>query len=342
MRDFSTLIQDWFRQKGRDLPWRRTKNPYLIWLSEIILQQTRVDQGMAYYEKFVEHYPTVLDLANASEDRILRDWQGLGYYSRARNLHHAAKTIRDEFNGKFPDNYNDVLSLKGVGEYTAAAVCSFAYELPHAVVDGNVYRLLSRFDNCNLPIDSTEGQKYFKQLAQELLDKKNPGNHNQAAMEMGALMCAPKNPDCENCPLSEDCLANRHETQLALPVKAKKTKVRDRYFHYMVLKNGKEVAIRKRKGKDIWEGLHEFLLVEVEKGQDPKLDHEAFSKAKLDGEFKHILSHQRIHAKFWLIQTEELPITADLFHVPIEKLDDYAMPQLLIRYLENSELFTAD
>ena len=207
MTDFSILIQAWYRQNKRDLPWRESKDAYKIWLSEIILQQTRVDQGLAYFEKFVHHYPTVFDLAAAPEDEVLNLWQGLGYYSRARNLHAAAQTVVNDFNGVFPADYKKILSLKGVGDYTASAISSIAFGLPHAVVDGNVYRVLARYLCNDTPIDSSKGKKDFKQIAQELLDEKHPGDHNQAVMELGALVCLPRNPQCEICPIRNTCMA---------------------------------------------------------------------------------------------------------------------------------------
>ncbi|MCB9224936.1 MAG: A/G-specific adenine glycosylase [Crocinitomicaceae bacterium] len=343
MGDFSTLIKNWYRQNARELPWRSTSDPYAIWLSEIILQQTRVDQGMDYYLKFLDHYPDIQSLANATEDQVLNDWQGLGYYSRARNLHASAKYVVNELNGKFPTEYGSVLSLKGVGAYTAAAICSFAYDHPHAVVDGNVYRVLARLDNCEMPIDSGKGQKYFQRLAEELLDENDPAVHNQAIMELGALICTPKNPDCENCPVNEICISRINGTQLDLPVKEKKTKVRNRYFHYLIWRSNEQVAIRKRTGKDIWQGLYEFHLIEVENEKDqPNFPLQGDQKVMLDGEYQHILSHQRIHAKFWVIDTLDLPKVNDLMHIKIEQLDDYPMPQLLIRYLTSSKVFMVD
>ena len=217
---FSSQIISWYLEFKRDLPWRNTTNPYNIWLSEIILQQTQVKQGLPYYEKFITHFPTVESLANADEEQVLKLWQGLGYYSRARNLHFAAKQIAES--GSFPTNYKAILELKGVGEYTAAAIASFAYKLPHAVVDGNVFRLLSRVYGVDIAINSTEGKKYFSKLANTLLDTKRPDTHNQAIMEFGAMMCKPKNPNCEQCPLSNECIAFNSNSIEAFPVKIKK------------------------------------------------------------------------------------------------------------------------
>ena len=231
MVDFHLLIGIWYRLNKRELPWRKTNDPYLIWLSEIILQQTRVVQGLSYYLKFTHNYPTVFDLANASEQDVLKDWQGLGYYSRARNLHATAKVIASEYKGVFPKTFLEIKKLKGIGDYTAAAISSFAFNLPHAVVDGNVYRVLSRVFNIDLPIDSIEGKKYFAQLAKELLPNHDAAIHNQAIMEMGAIQCLPTNPLCDSCPLLEKCLSYHLKNTHERPVKVKKTKTRDRFFH---------------------------------------------------------------------------------------------------------------
>ncbi|UKN03819.1 A/G-specific adenine glycosylase [Paracrocinitomix mangrovi] len=345
MQDFTTLIQNWYRQNRRDLPWRNTCDPYFIWLSEIILQQTRVEQGMSYYLKFVEHYPTVKHLANAAEDEVLNLWQGLGYYSRARNLHAAAQYIHQHNQNQFPDTYKGVLSLKGVGEYTAAAICSFAYDLPHAVVDGNVYRVLSRYLNIDTPIDSTEGKKIFKEAAEELLDKNDPATHNQAIMELGALVCKPSNPDCDNCPLNESCAALEKGVQLQLPVKSKKVKVKKRFFHYQLITDGEHLLIKKRGPKDIWHGLYDFPLIEKDKQNEQlsSADINADEKGiSLDGELKHILTHQVITASFWIVEVDKMPALDGCIRIKIKELDDYPMPQLLIRYLESSTLFKAD
>ena len=345
MRDFSILIQDWFRQKGRDLPWRNTSNPYFIWLSEIILQQTRVDQGLAYYLKFIDHYPTVQDLANATEDEVLNDWQGLGYYSRARNLHFSAKYIATELKGQFPNTYKDVLSLKGVGDYTAAAICSFSYNQAYPVVDGNVYRVISRYLNIETAIDSTEGKKIFKEAASELLDDKNPADHNQAIMELGALVCKPKSPDCEKCPVHEGCRAREKQTVDSLPIKSKKTKVRKRYFHYLVLLKDEHILIKKRRAGDIWQGLYDFPLIEYPTNKKPtkkELENYHINKAETSETFKHILSHQQIFATFWLSDVSEHIQEKDIIRIPYHQIEDYPLPKLLIRYIESSPLFAAD
>lgn len=320
----------------RELPWRETKDPYKIWLSEIILQQTRVDQGLAYYEKFVAHFPEVKSLADADEQLVLKLWQGLGYYSRARNLHFAAKQVIDEFKGNFPSTYIDILKLKGVGKYTAAAISSFAFEEPQGVVDGNVYRVLSRVFDINEPIDSTKGQKTFQSLANELISKSHPGEHNQAIMELGALVCTPSNPDCESCPVQNMCLAKANKTIAERPVKSKKTKVTDRFFHYLVVHNGTELFIEKRTD-GIWKNMYQFPLIETKSKDLP----EELENITVHHEHsaKHILSHQRIHATFY--QIEILPSqlkTEGLLKVSLKDLIDYPIPRLIDRYLEDVDL----
>lgn len=302
MKHFSDKIISWYQQNKRDLPWRDTKDAYLIWLSEIILQQTRVDQGMDYYRKFAKEFPTVKLLAKADNEKVMKLWQGLGYYSRARNLHTTAKIITDKFKGNFPEEYIDILSLKGIGEYTAAAIASFAYDKPYAVVDGNVYRVLSRVFGIETPIDSSQGKKEFYQLANELIDKKNPAMHNQAIMELGAMQCKPVNPDCAICPLNAMCFAYSKGLVASLPIKAKKLKTRDRFFNYIVLHHNGDMAIQKRTEKDIWTNLYDFPLIETTKNWSE----EAFLKSPewalfiknnsyiikgIPLNFKHILSH---------------------------------------------------
>jgi A/G-specific adenine glycosylase len=345
MRNFSTLIQNWYLKNGRNLPWRRTNDPYKIWLSEIILQQTRVDQGITYYQKFVQSYPKIEDLAAASEDEVLKNWQGLGYYSRARNLHTAAKTVCNQHFGKFPTTYSEVINLKGVGKYTASAICSIAYGLPYAVVDGNVYRVLSRYLNLDRPIDSSIGQKEFQVAADEILDRDNPSIHNQALMEIGALVCTPNKPDCLNCPLNDECEGYEKGTMLNLPVKEKRIKVRNRYFNYLILHDSDEIIIKKRGPKDIWQALYDFPLMEFKNNSNPtsvQFREKGISSYFLDGEFKHILSHQHIHAKFWVCELESWKM--DEIEIKIHKndLEKYPLPQLLIRYLASSQIFGAD
>ncbi len=263
--EFSNSLIHWYLQNKRDLPWRNTTNPYPIWLSEIMLQQTRVAQGLPYFLSFIDAFPTIFDLADAEEEQVLKLWQGLGYYSRARNLHATAKHIAYELKGKFPENYKDLLKLKGVGEYTAAAIASFSYNEPVAVLDGNVFRVLSRYFNVDSDISVPKTKTEFQNLAQEVLVKENPSLFNQAIMEFGALQCVPKNPDCNSCVLNSSCAALQHKKVAELPVKTKKTKVTNRYLNYLILKDSdSNYIVQKREGKGIWENLYEFPVLETE------------------------------------------------------------------------------
>jgi len=337
---FSDKILNWYQQNKRDLPWRSTNNPYNIWLSEIMLQQTRVAQGTPYYLKFIEAFPTVEDMANASEEQILKLWQGLGYYSRARNLHATSKMIVADYGGKFPNTYKELLKLKGVGDYTASAIASICFNEPQAVVDGNVYRVLARYFGIDKPINSTEGVKYFKTLAQELLHKNNVRDYNQGIMEFGAIQCAPKNPYCLHCPLNDGCIALKEGKVNVLPVKLKKTKVRNRYFNYLVPvlidnKGSKQSILRQRKGKGIWQNLWEFPLLESES---------EFTLEQIENEYTriidfnekvsirlfntktvvHKLSHQHLNTKFWILEgnfsSKEGVSTAELEKFPVPVL----------------------
>lgn len=338
------MLISWYEDHKRDLPWRDTTDPYLIWLSEIILQQTRVDQGYSYFVRFVQHYPAITDLAAASEDEVLKLWQGLGYYSRARNLHATAQIVAGQYKGVFPTEYKDVLSLKGVGEYTAAAITSFAYNMPYAVVDGNVYRVLSRIFGIATPIDTPQGKREFAELADELLDRKNPGTYNQAIMEFGALQCTPANPDCGRCPLSDMCMAYAEQKIGEYPKKAGKTKTRNRYFNYLDIRYGDYIYLHKRTAKDIWHNLYELVLVESENQlsvnelqQDSRF-REIFARAgkvtiKPAFQAKHILSHQTIYATFYSIEIEN-ELQGDYLQVKTADLEKYAISRLVDRYLE--------
>ncbi len=347
MKHFSHKITAWYSLNKRDLPWRNTKDPYLIWLSEIIMQQTRVDQGMAYYLKFASNFPTVSHLAKADNDKVMKLWQGLGYYSRARNLHTAAKTIHTIYKGKFPSAYDDILSLKGVGDYTAAAIASFAFDKSHAVVDGNVYRVLSRIFGIETPIDGSAGKKEFYKLANELIDKKDPGRHNQAIMEFGALQCKPVNPDCSACPMNAHCYAFSKKLVASFPVKEKKTKVRNRYFNYLVFRHKGSIAIQKRRAKDIWINLHDFPLIETTKEVSPEqllvsaewkklLGKTKFIIKSFSPPHKHILSHQKIYARFIEVSSSKplkdfLP--EDTIVIKETSIQKYAVPRLIEIYL---------
>lgn len=331
MAKFSQTIIRWYHKNKRDLPWRHTSDPYKIWLSEIIMQQTRVQQGLPYYNVFVKKFPTVHHLAKAQEDVVMKTWQGLGYYSRVRNLHHTAKFISQELKGKFPSEYEAIKKLKGIGEYTASAIASFAFNKPHAVVDGNVFRVLSRCLGIHTPIDSTEGKKAFTVKANLLLDKKDPGTFNQAIMEFGALQCIPQNPDCGRCPLKKSCKALAKDEVEELPVKSQKTKVRTRYFNYFVIRKNGKTLIRKRTENDIWKNLYDFPLRET-----PKPIGISTTRS-----YKHVLSHQIIYARFWEVKAEDAKLTMgltlegpDFNYVSDNQLNKYAFPRLIQRYFE--------
>ena len=314
MMNFSKILIKWYLQNKRDLPWRNTANPYPIWLSEIMLQQTRVAQGTPYFLSFTTEFPTVFDLAAASEEQVLKLWQGLGYYSRARNLHKTAQYIVTELNGIFPDNYNDLLKLKGIGEYTAAAIASFAYNECVAVVDGNVFRVLSRYFDIETDIAQACAKKEFAALAFELMPKDNPATFNQAIMEFGALQCVPKSPNCSICVFNESCAALQKKKVDRLPVKSKKIKVRNRYFNYIVANDENEnTLIQKRISKGIWQNLYEFPLLETEKEENfdfvlEQIQSEYFKENSIssmletnDKSIIHKLSHQHLHIKFWKV-----------------------------------------
>jgi len=319
--EFSNSLIHWYLQNKRNLPWRNTTNPYPIWLSEIMLQQTRVAQGLPYFLSFTDAFPTIFDLANADEEQVLKLWQGLGYYSRARNLHATAKQIAFELNGEFPPTYKELLKLKGVGEYTAAAIASFSYNEPVAVLDGNVFRVLSRYFNVHSDISLPKTKIEFQQLAQEVLDKKNPALFNQAIMEFGALQCVPKNPDCNSCVLNSSCAALQHKKVSELPVKSKKTKVTNRYLNYLILKDSdSNYIVQKREGKGIWENLYEFPVLETEIQLSENEIIEQVSKMQFYNEKPseililqneitlHKLSHQHLHIRFFELRfTSKLP-----------------------------------
>ena len=333
---FATTLLEWFRKNARDLPWRHTTDPYAIWLSEIILQQTRIQQGLAYWERFMKRWPSVEALAAATEDEVLREWQGLGYYSRARNLHHAAKQIVAL--GSFPTTLEDIKKLKGVGDYTAAAIASFAFGLPAAVVDGNVYRVLSRYFGIDTPINTTEGKKVFAVLAQDLLpitqhqslslkgELEGASAYNQAIMDFGALQCTPQSPDCMGCPLMESCEAFRSGRVGELPVKLRTLKVKERHLIYIYIRCNGETAIRRRGPGDIWQGLWEPVAP-----SDLPTDVETMLHARcLKKNVKHVLTHQVLYADFYLLETENRPVLPDDYiWIKESELDDYAKPRLI-------------
>lgn len=344
MEEFSARLLAWYKVNKRELPWREITDPYLIWISEIILQQTRVAQGYDYFVRFIERFPTVHILSEAHEDEVMKYWQGLGYYSRARNLHAAAKSIL----GEFPKTYSEVLALKGVGEYTAAAICSFAYNLPYAVVDGNVYRVLSRYLGIETPIDSTQGKKLFSALAAEYLDKNQPAMYNQAMMDFGALQCTPASPNCSVCPFSDCCVALATNKVSSLPIKQHKTKVSNRYFNYIYVRAGAHTYLRKRDKKDIWQNLFELPLIETERDytEEEFLALPQLSVFFAEGEqknircvqrnVKHILSHRIIYANFYEVVLPDNSASFLSFQkVIIDDLDNYAVPKLIHTFFEN-------
>lgn len=340
----STLIA-WYDQHGRRLPWRLTRDAYHIWLSEVILQQTRVQQGLGYYLRFTERFPRIELLAAASEDEVLKLWQGLGYYSRARNLHAAARQVVEAYGGRFPDTFEELRKLRGVGDYTAAAIASMAFDRPTAVVDGNVYRVLGRLFDLEVPIDSGEGRRTYAALAAELLDTKNPATYNQAIMDFGAMVCTPQSPACATCPLQGQCQALTAGTVAQRPVKQGRTKLRDRYFHFLHLQFNGHTLLHRRGAGDIWQGLYEFPLVELtEAGDFAALSRSERFTEWLDGRtFRlcesrpmplHQLSHQRLHATFHRIEIEPLPPIEGMLPIREEELGDYAVSRLMQRYLE--------
>lgn len=343
---FAPKILNWYYEHQRNLPWRETRDPYKVWLSEIILQQTRVAQGMPYYLRFVEAFSTVHDLANAPEEQVLKLWQGLGYYSRARNLHTTAKMVVTDFKGEFPKTYKELKSLKGVGDYTASAIASFCFDVPEPVVDGNVYRVLSRYFDVDIPINSTQGIKYFKELAREVMDAENIRDYNQGIMEFGAVQCAPKKPYCLLCPLQESCMALQKNKVDQLPVKLSKTKVRNRYFNYMVLLDDDgNTVLEQRKGKGIWQNLYQFPLIESEKMLQAEelmplmLKKDAIPEtASLSLYNKepivHKLSHQHLHTQFWILKTSDILEEG----IPWEGIGDFPVPVLIADFIKTLKI----
>lgn len=344
MNDFQDKIYGWYLENKRDLPWRKTSDPYRIWISEIILQQTRVAQGTKYFHRFINKFPTIKHLASASENEVLKLWQGLGYYSRARNLHFTAKLIVNDYKGVFPSSYNEILKLKGIGAYTAAAISSIAFQLPHPAVDGNIYRLLSRYFGIETPIDSHNGKKEFYEIAKEIMPPNNPGMHNQALMEFGALQCVPKSPKCNLCTLGLSCSANKKGLVEKLPVKSKKIKQSVRYFYFYYIDNGKFTYLEKRLKNDIWKNLYQFPLNEtVEElseietiklgipfGANIKANIKSISTKR-----KHILSHQILYAWIVHVETETLNnFSTKYIRINKKDISKFAIPRLLEHFIE--------
>lgn len=348
----------WHSQVNRPLPWKGEKNPYLIWLSEIILQQTRAEQGRPYFEKFKEKYPTVHELAHAPEDEVMKLWEGLGYYSRARNLHSTAKYIAFDLAGNFPDTYEGIRSLKGVGGYTAAAIASFAFGMPHAVVDGNVFRVLSRFWGVDKPVDTTEGKKEFARIAQQALEKAveqgtGPGPYNQAIMDFGAVHCTPSSPLCPACPLRPSCAAYHLGKVESLPMKSKKMERRQRHFNYLIINQKENVFIQKRTHKDIWQNLYEFPLIETEAlpaDRSELIGHHQWAEWLGQGQapvvlrvsqpYRQELTHQRIVAQFWELEVAaNFPLPQPAWQaVPRKTLPDFAFPKVIDLYIQQKFL----
>jgi A/G-specific adenine glycosylase len=343
---FAQKILNWYHENQRDLPWRRTRDPYKVWLSEIILQQTRVVQGMPYYLRFVDAFPTVQDLAKAPEEQVLKLWQGLGYYSRARNLHATAKIVANNFDGQFPNTYKELKTLKGVGDYTASAIASFCFDAPEPVVDGNVYRVLSRYFGVDIPINSTKGIRYFKELAREVMDSGNIRDYNQGIMEFGAVQCAPKKPYCLLCPLQESCVAVKDGKVSELPLKLNKTKVKNRYFNYVIpIDPENNTILEQRTAKGIWQNLYQFPLVESDKnlkaeelklliqgnGQLP--EYESLSLYNNET-IVHKLSHQHLHTKFWILKTSYILEEG----TPWKKIGDFPVPVLIADFIKTFKI----
>lgn len=352
MNEIQETLAQWYEAHKRELPWRNEPSPYYVWLSEIILQQTRVNQGLDYFIRFVEKWPTLEDLSKATEEEVLKMWQGLGYYSRARNLHQCARQVVENYGGTLPNDYESLRNLNGIGDYTAAAIASIAFDLPHAVVDGNVYRVLSRLYDIDTPINSNEGKRLFAQLAQDLLDKSHPGLHNQALMEFGALQCIPQNPDCLQCPLQSHCLAFAHHTVEDRPQKVKKLKIKTRYFHYLLFRTpDKGLYLRKREGNDIWKNLYDFPCIENEKALsiDEIVNTEYFKDLTSNQNFiigristpsVHKLTHQTIIATFVEIKISYfLPNikTKNILLAFENELGTFPVPKLIDNYLTNNK-----
>jgi len=348
--NISAILTRWYQQHRRSLPWRDTKDPYKVWVSEIILQQTRVNQGIDYYYRFLERFPDVETLASAPLDEVLKMWQGLGYYTRARNLHKAARHISDHHKERFPETYEQWIRLPGIGEYTASAIASFCFDQPVAVLDGNVARVLSRLEGIELPVNSSRGKKELGKLAQTIISRKDPATHNQAIMEFGSLQCTPQQPDCPNCPLKDHCVAYRNNITHKLPAKQAKRKKRHRHFYYLDIEYQGETFLHKRKQKDIWNSLYQFPLIETHQPIDiPDLARteqwqQLFSglDPQINGvsePYPHLLSHQKIEARFVRvkIQATNHQLEKDYLRMEPQELQNVAVPRLIDKYLEEEK-----
>ncbi len=347
---FTRSLLKWNDQYNtREMPWKGEPDPYKIWLSEIILQQTRVEQGWDYYQRFITVFPTIQKLAKAPETKVFKMWEGLGYYSRCKNLIHTAKFISKNYAGKFPDQYEQLLALKGIGNYTAAAIASFAFNLPYAVIDGNVYRVLSRYFGISTAIDEPAGKQYFATLANELLDKQKPGIYNQAIMDLGAVICKPRNPDCADCPLNRHCVAFLQQTVHQLPVKAKRLERKQRWLYYFIIKHRGKIWVRKRGLGDIWENLYEFVLVETEKEYTPTAVWKLSAVKKIFGQLdpakaafsqkiRQQLTHQQIHGQFIEVHTNTPMTIKGYEQVSLKTIDKLPFPRLISGYLAENRI----
>ena len=335
--DFSVKLIKWYGQNKRNLPWRETKNPYVIWISEIILQQTKVDQGLPYYIKFIEKFPNIHELAKANENVVLKLWQGLGYYSRARNLHFSSKFISNNLNGEFPKTYDELIKLKGVGKYTASAISSFAFNEKKAVLDGNVFRVLSRYFGIEDPIDTSTGTKIFENIAFQNLPKKNIDTYNQSIMEFGALHCKPAKPQCDSCPLNNKCWALNNNKIASLPIKSKKIIKKERFFNFLVLRNEKFIFLEKRITNDIWKNMYQFPLFEepLETFRPPK-DLIKTGLLLRKSETTHLLTHQKLNVIFWEFKMGILLKNKNYEKIEIKKLNDYAVPKIVENYINQN------
>jgi A/G-specific adenine glycosylase len=342
------IIHEWYQSHKRDLPWRKTTSPYHIWISEVILQQTRVEQGISYYNHFIQKFPELHDLAMAEQDQVLKAWQGLGYYTRARNLHSTAQTIIKDYQGRFPDTYEELIRLRGIGPYTAAAVASIAFGRPVAVVDGNVSRVIARLFGIILPVNTPAGNAAIRQVADEMLESSDPGMHNQAMMEFGALVCLPANPQCGNCPLTTHCKAFAKGLQRDLPVRDGKTDPRPRYFNYLYICRGNIRYLHKRLNNDIWKGLYDFPLIETETKMSFKeiavtpnwkqyLPDEGHFVEKGTVNYTHKLTHQTIYCTFYRLEADpdQKMFLPEYLEVLEDRINDYAVPRVIERYLSD-------
>lgn len=338
--DFTEKLLHWYGKNKRDLPWRNTKNPYYIWLSEVILQQTRIEQGLPYYQAFTQNFPSLKDLANADEDSVLKLWQGLGYYSRARNLHHTAKTVYFDLNNEFPKQFNEIIKLKGIGPYTAAAIASFAFKEPVGVVDGNVFRVMARYFGVYDDIALPKTRTIFQNLVNELISKEHPDTFNQAIMDLGSTICSPANPKCSECPVQDSCVAFLENTISQLPVKIKKITIKDRFFNFVIIKNENQIAIEQRAEKDIWQKLYQFPLIETKDNIEENIYKQLIEsypnqsiKKLTNNSIKHKLSHQQLHIDFYEIETNQT-IENHQF-IELSNLDQYAYPIVIWNFMKD-------